>query len=264
MTPCATLSAQRRGQAITRRVIDSTRLRSCRRATDSVVRSKRSARRISVNIASTPAPPGARWPPAIARPSRRRSTHVAVSSASGESRSSRSAERACVCQRSDRGSARCRPTATQVEAVEQLPVDGATERDRAPWRRPVRRGRSRCAAAATRRPLGERSGTPAASRSPRRVHDVGHPAASTGSSPAIASSRDARAELRHRRRDVDRRAAVTQQPQRRPLDHPPAVEEQVELRVERPRPGRGRRSPPTATAKSKTSRRRATPGSRRP
>ena len=81
-------------------------------------------------------------------------THASVSSASVDSSSSRTAERAWVCQRSDAGQGPDRlPEPHQVEGVEQRPLHGG-QLGRAGARSSptARRDRTRCAAAATARP----------------------------------------------------------------------------------------------------------------
>ena len=171
--------------------------------------------------------------------------------------SSRSAERAWVCQRSDRGQgADAVPQPGQVEAVEHRPLDRRQPRHRHPvGARPARRGRTRRAAAATPSPARRaRSGTPAVSRDASTEWTMSAIRPTSAGSIDAGEHREPGLELGHGRGDVERRAAVAQQPQRRPLGHPPAVEEQVELDVERDLPGRGRRSRPSAAAKSSTSR----------
>ena len=142
--------------------------------------------------------------------------HASVSAISAASRSSRSAERAWVCQRSERGRRPTRvPQPRQVERVEQSPSAAATSapigRDSA---RRARRCRTRCAATATspnaRR---ARSGTPAASAPLRTARRRAIRPLSTSSSDA-ASKPDA-AGTSTAVGDVDRRATVAEQPQRR-------------------------------------------------
>ena len=209
------------------------------RPTASSGRSSR-PRRISVNIAgaraterSLAASHASTEPPALSMHGRRSARRAP--SAGRRAR----AERAWVCQRSERGSA---PMPSHSHVRSRRSNISQSTRGHVADVAAVGRGdldevERRCAAAATRRPARrDRSGTPAASRdaSPECTTSAiaarRAPARATGAARSMPGRNWATAAG-----DVDRRAAVAQQPQRAALGHPPAVEEQVELDVERRR-----------------------------
>ena len=256
-----------------RRMLVSARLRSWRRATDSVVRSKV----LGAPDLGEHRPDPRHRPPVRLRPvahrrlgmqRRRRVDHARLGEL-GERRQQVVAQRRAglglpaigARQGADR-----LPQPHQVERVEQRPLHGGQLGERSPGRRPASSTRSNpvCSSGHSPARSARASGTPAASRD--ASPDITTSAIRPGS---IAAQRggelgDPGPELGDRRGDVERRPAVAQQPQRAALDHPPAVEEQVELGVLEHHVRRARRSRPTGR-RSRT--RRApppTPGSRRP